>query len=290
MINRYPSSYTNYNAVNNEMKELPNTDALLNEKSLILKYIQDASSIMTTYCNRVFVPYIKSDMKAAYRNVSIDRSLHLPDDCLSLTSIADYTDATIDSSYYELLDGVCDVNSLPYEYVNLGYNVTIGTIRDSLGLPARFTLNGIWGYSQRPYADSWIATTTMNDPGALTASLSDTSLICTAVTGFSEYDYIRIGSEIMRITAINTSTKTLTLERAVNGSTVAIHADATAIDLWLVDEQIKLATTRLAGWIYSNRKNTTLVFGDGTVQINAAPSFVKEAIQAKRKAVNWQVV
>lgn len=71
--------------------------------------------------------------------------------------------------------------------------------------------------------------TTINDSGGI--SDSDTSLIVTDSTIFKEGDIIQIDSEQMYVSAVNTTTHTLTITRNFNSAGAATHADTTAVYL-----------------------------------------------------------
>jgi hypothetical protein len=67
----------------------------------------------------------------------------------------------------------------------------------------------------------------------LTDSLSAEQTFCTvtSVTNLAALDYIKIEEEIVKITAINVGTKTLTITRAARGTTAATHANSLTISL-----------------------------------------------------------
>jgi len=263
MYNTYRMALTTYERVNNQLKGSAQGQDLTNDQSIIEYYIHVASDEITEFCNRTFVPYIKTDAKQFYYDASRYWILDLPDDCLALTSVTDNGSTTIDSTYYRLRDVYNQLNSYPYRFLEISSSANISYDYSQTYLNPVYTIDGIWGYSSRPYANSWSTVTT------ITANLNTTETVI-AVSDSSTFeilDYIRINSEFMKITANDTGTNQLTVTRNVNGSTATTHTSADSVELWNIEKTVKDACTRYAAYLYSNRQGTgnTIVFADGTV-------------------------
>ena len=85
-------------------------------------------------------------------------------------------------------------------------------------------------YVKEPYPQSQ-SSTTINEGAAFTDS--DTTLTVTsaaALTGLAANSYIRVGSEIMLVTAI-ANTNDLTVTRGQSGTSAAVHANGATVDL-----------------------------------------------------------
>ena len=250
---------------------------MISDQSIILDYIHDASRLITNWTQRTFVPYISATEQVEY-NVSPYRVQPLPDDTLSVTSIKDSSDTTLTANTdYRLKDIYNNLNGYPYGYFELSSLSGFSTSHTS-GFDPVWTVNGIFGYSSRPYSDAWQATTTIN------ADIDDASATTITVTNNVNIEilsYIRINDEFMQVVD-KSGANTLTVKRGVNGSTaVATHTNGDTTDIWLVDETIQLAATRLAAWLYSSRQNEfqSLQFQDGTVASIRYPQIVQHAIR-----------
>ena len=131
-------------------------------------------------------------------------------------------------------------------------------------------ITGLWGmrteYLSRGFFDSGI-----NCP-ALTAG--QTSFVVTDVAGpdvygrvplFSAGNLLRIENELIEVTAVNTTTKTLSVYRGVNGSIAAAHNIGTDIKLWEPEDDITQIVTRQACLLYARRgAYQAIALPDGT--------------------------
>lgn len=275
MHNIYNYDLTTYDQVNAQLKPLPelgNSVTLSDDKSVIKKYIGEASQLITNWCNRSFVPYINTNAQVKYY-LSKYRIQQLPDDTLSVTSITDAGGTAI--TQYELRDIYNQLSGFPYKWFQVS-NQQSFSITDTNGYSPKWTVNGIFGYSRQSYANSWKNTTTLND-GSVTNSV--TGLTVSSAANIEELDYIRIDTEFMQVTDI--ATNTLTVVRGVNGSTAASHSDTTQVDVWQIDPAIKLAATRLSAYLYSSRQQEfqSVQFQDGTVASVNYPQLVQTAIR-----------
>lgn len=275
MHNIYQYDLTTYEQVNDQLRPLPaqgNTVTLSDDKTTIVKYIGEASQMITNWCNRSFVPYINTSADVLYC-LSPYGVQELPDDTLSVTSITDTGGTAI--TLYELRDIYNELSGYPYRYFQIS-NQQSYSVTDSNGYSPRWTVNGIFGYSKQSYANTWVNTTTLND-----ASVTDsvTSITVSSAANIETLDYIRVETEFMQVT--DTATNTLTVIRGVNGSTAASHADTTQVDVWRIDPAIKLAATRLASYLYSSRQQEfqSVQFQDGTIASVNYPQIVLASIR-----------
>jgi hypothetical protein len=126
-----------------------------------------------------------------------------------------------------------------------------------------------------------LAVNTHGTTGALTASKTDTNVTLAAApaTALRVGEILRINSEDMRITAINSTSdvnveraydgtilaahstgddvyayRTLTIERGINGSTAATHANATAVSRYVPPADVELyCLQRAMLWFHQER-------------------------------------
>lgn len=278
MYNSYSSDYTTYDKVNLQLKGLVSGADLTSDIEAVKRSIHDASSLVRGWLYRTFVPYINATAKAKY-NLSPFNVQELPDDTLSVTSILDASGTTVLSSTYRLIDIHNNISGYPYRWVEFGTSSNL-SYSDPDGFHPTLTIDGIFGYSDKSYADSWLDTTTLN--GAI-ADATTTSVTVTDASDIETLSYIRIDSEFMQVQSI--STNTLTVTRGVNGSTAIAHDDSTQVDVWQVPEGISLGCTRLASYLYMSRKSesSTVTFQDGTVAGINYPSIVKGSLSHYRK-------
>jgi hypothetical protein len=284
MYNTYPSDYTTYERVNEQIKSNPNQGDLTNDADIVKHYIHVASDQVREYCSRTFVPYIDASHKVLYGDLSRFRILQLGDDALSVSTITDASGDEITSGNYRLRDVTNHISGYPKRYVEISTQANAFGFADYDFEPT-FTVDGIWGYSTRSYDNSWDTLSTTSE----TLTDSTTDIVVADSTLYEVYDYIRIESEFMQVTANDTATDTLTVTRGVNGSTAVAHdGSSTALDVdrWQIEHAVKDATTRLTAFLYQSRQGlgNTIVFQDGTVA-SQYPSLVWSSLFKYKRLV-----
>lgn len=119
-------------------------------------------------------------------------------------------------------------------------------------------VTGVWGWNL-DYSNAFDSVDTVQDNPL---SSSATSITVTDADGadldgftprFSPGNLIRIESELLDVTGVNTTTNVLTVRRGVNGTTAAAHVKTTAIEVYRVDERIDRITARQAALLYVRR-------------------------------------
>lgn len=227
-------------------------------------FIVSASSMLTAYCQRTFVPYTGTRVmtwQSPYR-------LNLMEDAVSLTSVTD-DDGVVASSEYVLTSRHNEKREL--------------TMIDSNTLArGDVTLVGTWGYHDSP-DDMWASDTT-----TITANISDTTstqFTVNAVTDLKVYQYIRINAEVMLITDIDTGSKTLTVLRGQRGSTASTHTNADGVDTFKLVSVIDRACRELANYLYENSSTVTSTYVTDNDDVNIGsglPQSVRTAIELYR--------
>lgn len=148
--------------------------------------------------------------------------LWLNDDLISISAIA--ADLDLDGSFetslsasdYFLWPYSAAVRGQPYRALDLN---PVSTVLSSWSLYTRgMSITGIWGYSNETEA-----------AGQLNGALNDSTTAVTVDAGhdIEEGETIVIGSEQMYVA--NSDSTTLTVTRAINGTTAAAHADDSTV-------------------------------------------------------------
>ncbi len=283
MHNTFPSDYTTFDRVNAQLKSNPSEGDLTNDQSIVKQYIHVASDQIRNFCSRTFVPYIRDAAEVFYYELSRSYILDLPDDGQVISQVTGSSGAILPTTEYKFRDTVNQRNGFPLRYLELSRLSNIFTNVSTFEFAPTFELDGIWGYSRRAYEDTW---ETLSTTVALITD-SQTTFVLVTVADFEVFDYIRLDTEFMQVTAYVAATKTLTVIRGVNGSTAAAHdGTITPVDVerWAIVDAVKDACTRLTAFLYATRQGTgnTIVFQDGTV-VSQYPGLVwSSLLQYKR--------
>lgn len=138
------------------------------------------------------------------------------------------------------------------------------------------TMTGIWGYSS-DYANAWPALTTL---AAAIVSASATAITVADVDAPDAYgitpaistgNLIMVDSELMLVTATNTSTNVVTVTRGVNGSTAATHLINANVQVWQVEPDISRVVARQAGLLYARFGAYTTIETNGMGGVTKYP-------------------
>lgn len=125
--------------------------------------------------------------------------------------------------------------------------------------PLYVTITGVWGHHPR-YANAYTSVDTITTVGGINASV--TSFTVVDVDGarpngitprLSAGNVILVDDELMHVSATNTTTNTVTVQRGVNGTAAAAHAQGTAVEVYSVDTTIQRVTARQAALLYARR-------------------------------------
>ena len=158
---------------------------------------------------------------------------------------------------------------------------------------------GIWGY-HTDYANAWLdsSDTVQDNPlsdsaTTITVNDADGADILQQTPRFSVGSLLLIESEYVLVTAVNTSTNTLTVIRGINGSTAASHAQNTAIKTWRSDASIIRAVTKWAAYLYNRRGSYSRTSFD-SLGVTSFPADVPEEVDAILRSypsnVQWMTV
>ena len=240
------------------------------DDTALAEFIQQASQeIVDMILDRLPLPHLKTEtLRRAYVQNNLFREhyewrLRVPDDLLSITSIT-WIDDSLTSSEYRLAN----------ENRNPNDEIAVDSDALSTVYPADFdesvSIVGIWGYVPQ-WATAWTDSTDTVSDNPLSAS-ETTLKVTTSGGNFEEYQYIRIESEYMLITAIDTTPTPdeLTVERGVLGTTAASHVQTTQIDIFSQHGTIQRGATEYAAYLEKTKNNLgeQVAVYDGVTVVN----------------------
>ena len=149
------------------------------------------------------------------------------------------------------------------------------------------SVDGIWGYHEQ-YEDAWQSVDTVQDAGGINALVTTITVVDADAFDeqglkprFQEQQLLRLGStdtsEMVYITGLNYSTNELTVIRGVNGSTAAIAAQNSVIEVFRPHEEINHALLILSAHAY-RRKDTVGKEADKNLFTNAGVLVIPQQI------------
>lgn len=118
-------------------------------------------------------------------------------------------------------------------------------------------VTGLTGYRTRYPQEGWQPGSTLSGSIATDA----TSLAVNSGANFSPGALLRVGSELMLLTAV--ATNTLTVTRGSRGSTAAAHSTGAAVEVWVPEPAIVRACARWASYLLRRRGNFERYSVDG---------------------------
>jgi len=216
---------------------------------LLKRFIAQASSLAHRRSGRTFVPYLDTRLLDYYSSYH----LNLDTDLLVATAITNGNGDSISLSDIRYEPG----NETPKWRISC--KRSSGTIFQWQDDPEQaIEVTGIWGY-HTDYGNAWIDTLIDVPAGDLASGA--TSVIVSSVTDLDNQGHqafevgglYRIDSEYIKVVAIDTGTKTLTLRRAQLGTTAAEHLEGASIERWQMLPDVEWLVTRLVTWAYQHR-------------------------------------
>jgi hypothetical protein len=266
----------------------------------VLDNIPLVSQRILNWTRQRYVPYIQTQyydsfgphISDTYRRLDLGRAILLPTmviDSLDNTLVlnTDYVLVQQDSPAMQLQLISSKVWGWSYGF---GFGSGLFWIAPGSYL-RKITVTGQWGYRSNYPNEGW------GDSGqTLGGALSDsaTSITLSSVAAFSPGHVLQLDTEWLQCTAVDTATKTLTVQRGINGSTKASHLISTPISLWSVQPEIQRACVRWLGYWYQRRGSYEAVKNDlaqGKVVIypDDAPAEVVHILEQTRDW-RWGVV
>tara|TARA_R110000744_G_scaffold300820_2_gene409942 strand:- start:774 stop:1607 length:834 start_codon:yes stop_codon:yes gene_type:complete len=224
----------------------------------LLQSLEMASRSIDAYCRRKF--YVTSET-TQYRGEG--NRLMLYDDLLSITTFTTLkddrsTEKTWASTDYELFP--LGDTRFPKEYIELADNTTAGSFANNRRRGVQIV--GLFGYGTGSSATPYESATTTND-GSFDSS--ETTFTATAGANLNIGETILIDSEQMYISGI--SSDTITIKRAMNGTTGASHSTGATVYVYKYPQPIIQSCYLQAGRI-SKRWQTAYATTIGAVEMS----------------------
>lgn len=232
----YAQDYTTLDSFKNRRDLNVNTD-----DAMVVKFIRDASVWFAEKANRMFVPFEATYTYDRFGGHITARTLDLGEDVLAVGTLTNGDGTVIAASSFRLTP----TNSDPKWRIELLPSAAVTWTHETDWQDA-ISVSGIYGY-HRHYAQAWKANTQLNG----TLGVSGTLVSVDSVSALEVLDYILVGAEQMQVT--DTITGTLTVERGVNGTTAASHADDTSVLRYQQTASVKEAVETLAAFFYEHR-------------------------------------
>ena len=206
----------------------------------LLQSLEMASRSIDTFCKRRF--FVTSETKQ-FRGSG--NRLLLDSDLISITTLTTLkddrtTDKTWASTDYELFPLGDTV--YPKEWIELADNTSAGSFAS--GIKRGVQIVGLFGYGNGSSSSPYMSATTTND-GSF--SSSDTTFTATAGANLNIGETILIDSEQMYVTGI--SSNTVTVQRAMNGTTGASHSTGATVYVYQYPQEVVNACYLQAGRI-----------------------------------------
>jgi hypothetical protein len=206
------------------------------EDTRLITALEAASLALEVKANRRFAPR-RASIK---HSISHSNRLALREDLLELQSLTNGDGSAISLNDVQVLgDGsLLLLNGQAFVYEESPQEAV--------------EVTGIWGYHP-DWAKAWASSsdTVQNNPlssGATSLTVVDAD--AGTPPRFQVGQLLKIESEYLRVTAINTSTNVLTVERGVLGTTAAVHNQNTAIYIYQLPQDIALLVIRWALYLY----------------------------------------
>lgn len=212
------------------------------EDSRLRHALAAATTLIERYAGRCFVPYRATIAHSVNREDSTH--LLLTDDLLALTSVTNGDGSLIASNDIQLLPGsrLTLHNGAAFNYDSTPVNA--------------IAVEGIWGWHD-DWAQAWLSSgdTVQNNP----LGSSATSLTVSDADGvdgngltprFQVGQLLRLEAEYAWVTEVNPATQVLTIQRGMNGTTAADHAQNTSIEVYQPSRDAEMLGLRVAAWLY----------------------------------------
>ena len=221
---------------------------------VLVDVLSRASRMIDALTDREFYPTLAT----RYLDSQGTDRLWLPWPLLSITTLqissdhgSTYGYTPVENTDFFSSDGI-RWGETPYQHLVMAVNSSSYDVFYAGQRAVKIT--GIWGW-RRNYSRAWVASgDTVNNVTSISAA--GTSLTVNDADGadgrgltprFSPGNLIKIESEYLAVTAVNTTTNILTVVRGQNGTTAAAHVNGTAISTWLPEEIVIQATLTQAG-------------------------------------------
>jgi hypothetical protein len=252
---------TTYDRVSEEIKGTQANAGALTEQNL-LRYIRTVTRRVLSYGYQFEPLYIAKKITPTGKNVNTylgtlslnDYLLEPVSITVGGTAVTYGTDVVSEPDDGQSPIRVLSIVDPPTSVIRSWFSCNGCGFRNSI------VITGFWGmrtlYDSQGFFDSGIDTPVM--------TATQTSIVVSSVAGpdiynrtpmFSAGNLIRIENEMCEITAVDSTTKTLSLIRGVRAQmpTAVAHAAGTAIQIWEPEEDVMNMVTRQAALLYARK-------------------------------------
>jgi hypothetical protein len=207
----------------------------------LLAALEAASTTIERRTRRRFTPHVATIAHSIDRhNV---RELLLTDDLLELQSLTNGDGSSID------LNDVVVLRSMALRLTNGAAFIHEDTPEDAV------SVTGIWGYHP-DWSHAWSDSgdTVQDNPlpdtaTAITVSDADAPNI-DGTARFQVGQVLQLESEYVRVLAVDSALKVLTVARSINGTTAASHVSGPTIEVYQPSADVVQLCLRWARWLY----------------------------------------
>lgn len=247
-----------YCTIDDARRELSQSTTSAADDAMMKGYIRNASQRVNDLTGMRFEPFKDTHYLGIGQQAinSAWRTIALGTPALVLNSVTVYNSALIVTTNVRGFP----VNRVPFKHIQLvdTSGSWYSTYYDSSYDPF-VIVNADWGYHDN-YTEAWQEADAIADLAGIDATVTSITVVDADGTDwrnetprFSAGNLIKIGTEWMRVTATNTTTNVLTVQRGINGSTAAIHATGSVINVWYPVDDIRRAVARQAALLYKRR-------------------------------------
>jgi len=228
--------------------------------AIIESLIHEVSADVARHCERVFMPYVatKTYGWAGREHINLRELALVGDDLLEITSVTDANGTAVSMAT------ALPRNIFPKYRIQFGANCRMYYVESN---PIAATVDGIWGYAPqypRQWRDSGVAL-----PGELLSSATSLTLASeTEAQSFERLSYLKLGDEVVQVTA--RSSATLTLQRGELGTTPATHALGTPIQRYHQLADLSGAVITAVRYYYKTLNDAggqVSIYANGAVQV-----------------------
>lgn len=150
-----------------------------------------------------------------------------------------------------------DSPNIPARALHLSSGTTWYQYCNATVTPPNILITGTWGYHP-DYGNAW------EDEDTLQADVTDTfpSLTVSDVAAADSWgetprisagNLLKIGDEIMLVTATDTDANTVAVRRGMHGTTATAHSSGATVAVWQIDPPLKLHTARQVAMQYGKQ-------------------------------------
>lgn len=219
------------------------------EDARLIEALQAASAQIEQAARRRFSPRLAT--LAQDVNPRHPQELLLSDDLLQIDALSNGDGSSIDP---------LDLIALP----DAGLDGPLSLLRFREGLSFNWVdsplqairITGLWGWHDR-WSLAWrsSADTVQDNPlssGSTTLTVTDADGVDSHLRTprFQVGHLLRIEDEYLRVLAVDSGANTLTVLRGVQGTTAAVHAQSSAIDIYQPPLEVESLCLRWAAWLY----------------------------------------